>query len=168
MKLRKLKEKDADGMYEWMHYAETKEIFEKDFSKYEKDDILNFIKNIDKTSINLACVDVNDNYLGTVSLKNIDYNNLNAELAISFMKEAQGTGAASFALSEILKKGFKELNLKKIYLNVLKTNSRAIKFYNKFGFKKEGCFKKHIRKKDRYIDLEWYAIIDDDYNTRGV
>lgn len=163
MKLRELREKDVLGMHLWMNYEDTKNIFEKDFSKYTKDDILKFIKNKDEKSINYACVDDNDNYLGTVSLKNINYNNLNAELAISFVKDAQGTAATKFAMSEILEIGFKNLKLKKIYLNVLSTNLRAIKFYNKFGFKKEGCFKKHIKKGNNYIDLLWYAIIDDDF-----
>ena len=163
MRLRELKEKDVSGMYEWMHYKETQNIFEKNFNKYEKKDILKFIKNQDDLSINFACVDNNDNYLGTVSLKNINYDNKNAELAISFTKGAQGTDATKFAMTEILKFGFKKLKLKKIYLNVLSTNLRAINFYKKFGFKKEGCFKQHIIKNNDYIDLVWYAIIDDEY-----
>ena len=38
--------------------------------------------------------------------KNIDKKNLNAELAISFIQDAQGTGAAHFAMNEILKFAF--------------------------------------------------------------
>ncbi|MBR2833500.1 MAG: GNAT family N-acetyltransferase [Bacilli bacterium] len=157
MKIRKLKEKDADRMFEWMHYEETKDIFEKDFSKYSKDDILKFIKMKKENEIHFACTNDSDNYLGTISLKNIDSDNLNAELAISFLKETQGTGAASFAMKEILKYGFDNLKLNKIYLNVLSTNIRAKKFYKKMGFEKEGVFKKHIKKGNLYVDLEWYA-----------
>ena len=163
MRLRELKEKDVLGMYLWMHYEETRDIFDKDFSKYTKDDILNFIRNQETNDINYACVDSNDNYLGTISLKNIDKKNLNAELAISFIKEAQGTGATSFAMNEILKYAFTELKLKKIYLNVLSTNKRAINFYKKNGFIQEGCFKKHIKKDKKFIDLLWYAIINDQF-----
>lgn len=161
MRLRELKEKDVSGMYLWMHYEETKDIFEKDFNKYTKEDILNFIKKQEVNDVNYACVDDNDNYLGTISLKNIDKKNLNAELAISFIQDAQGTGAAHFAMNEILKFAFTKLKLKKIYLNVLSTNERAIKFYEKNGFIQEGCFKNHIKKGNKYIDLLWYAIISD-------
>ncbi len=159
MKIRELKEKDADGMLLWMHDDKTKDIFIKNFYNYNEKDVLNFInyKN-DKYNINYACVDDEDKYLGTISLKNIDYDNLNAELAISFIKDAQGTGAAQFAMNEILKIGFNILKLKKIYLNVLSSNIRAINFYKKMGFNEEGIFKNHVKKNNKYIDLMWFAI----------
>ena len=163
MKLRKLKEKDVFGMLEWMHYDESKYIFEKDFSKYGKEDVLSFINSNNSNEVHYACVDDNDNYLGTVSLKNIDRKNCNAELAISFVKKGQGTGAALFALNEIISIGFNKLGLYKIYLNVLSTNVRAKKFYIKNRFKKEGCFRNHIKKDDNFIDLEWYGIYRDYY-----
>lgn len=159
MRLRELKEKDVDGMLSWMHSEDTKNIFIKDFSKYNRSKVLDFIKSKnDKYNINLACVDDDDNYLGTVSLKNISLENLNAEYAISFKNEAHGTGAARFATEQILKIGFEKLKLKKIYLNVLSTNKRAINFYEKVGFIKEGCFKNHVKKNEKYINLLWYAI----------
>ena len=163
MKIRKLKLKDADRMLMWMHYEESKEIFEKDFSNYSKKDVINFINSCSENDIHYACVDDFDNYLGTVSLKKIDHDNCNAEFAISFIKEAQGTGAAMFATKELLNFGFKDLKLNKIYLNVLSTNKKAINFYNKVGFKKEGCFKKHIKKNGQYLDLEWYACFNEKY-----
>lgn len=159
MKLRNLKEKDADKMLEWMHSSESKKIFAKDFNNYTKEDVLNFIRSGNNDSnINYACVDDNDNYLGTISLKNIDKENNNAEYAISFCKEAQGTGAALFATKEILKIAFEKLNLNKVYLDVLETNKRAIAFYKKVGFEEEGKFRKHIYKNNDYINLLWFSI----------
>ena len=159
MKLRNLKEKDADKMLEWMHSSESKKIFAKDFNNYTKEDVLNFIRSGNNDSnINYACVDDNDNYLGTISLKNIDKENNNAEYAISFCKEAQGTGAALFATKEILKIAFEKLNLNKVYLDVLETNKRAIAFYKKVGFEEEGKFRKHIYKNNDYINLLWFTI----------
>ena len=159
MKLRNLKEKDADKMLEWMHSSESKKIFAKDFNNYTKEDVLNFIRSGNNDSnINYACVDDNENYLGTISLKNIDKENNNAEYAISFCKEAQGTGAALFATKEILKIAFEKLNLNKVYLDVLETNKRAIAFYKKVGFEEEGKFRKHIYKNNDYINLLWFSI----------
>ena len=167
MKLRELSEKDVDGMLEWMHSKESKEIFEKDFNKFTREDVTKFVNSKNtKDNINLACVDDNDEYLGTVSLKNIDYDDGNAEYAISFRKKAQGTGAAKFATEKILDMAFNELNLKKVYLDVLVTNKRAIAFYNKMGFIQESSSKDHIMKDDKYIDLLWFSMLKEDYQKR--
>ena len=164
MKLRELEEKDVDRMLSWMHSKESKEIFAKDFNRYTREDVTKFAKskNTDE-NVNYACVNDDDEYLGTVSLKNIDYENSNAEYAISFMKEAQGTGAALFATFEILEKAFNELKLNKVYLDVLKTNKRAIAFYKKVGFIQEGEFRNHFKKNDKFIDLLWFSMLQEEF-----
>lgn len=167
MKLRDLKEKDIDRMLTWMHSKEAKEIFAKDFNKYTKEDVTNFINTKNTNSnINYACVNDEDEYLGTISLKNIDYDNKNAEYAISFMKDAQGTGAASFATKEILKKAFDGLKLEKVYLSVLETNKKAIAFYKKEGFIQEGIFRKHLIKNNKYVDLLYFSMLKEEYYVK--
>ena len=77
MLLREPLEKDAQGMLSWMHAPATREIFANDFSSFTLEKVLNFIRhaNEDENNKNFVCVDDHDNYLGTVSLKNIDYSN---------------------------------------------------------------------------------------------
>ena len=75
------------------------------------------------------------------------------------------TGCSRNATLEILKYGFSELGLNKIYLNVLANNIRAIKFYEKLGFVKEGVFRKHLKIRDTFIDLQWYSMLREEYST---
>lgn len=165
MRLRELQEKDADRMLSWMHSEKSKDIFAKKFNNFTKEAVLSFIRKKNTSeNINYACVDDDDNYLGTISLKNIDYENKNAEYAISFMEEAQGTGAALYATKEILKLAFNDLKLKKVYLDVLETNTRANAFYKKVGFIYEGKFEKHILKNNQFIDLYWYRMFAEEFN----
>ena len=72
--------------------------------------------------------------MGTVSLKHVVNNT--AEFAIVLHPNAIGLGYARFAIRKILSIGFNKLNLKEVYWNVLKSNLRAIKCYDKNGYKR--------------------------------
>ena len=111
----------------------------------------------------MACVDDQDNYLGTVSLKAINKIDLNAEYAISFCKKAHGTGAAHYATQEVLRIAFMELGLARVYLNVIPGNARANAFYKKNGFIFEGTFRKHIRINGQLKDLNWYSMLKEEF-----
>lgn len=164
IKLRKLLEKDAENMLEWMHYEENKQIFQNDFMSKTKEDVLGFINNsYNEISKNFAVINDDDEYLGTISLKNIDQTNHNAEYAISMRKKARGTGAASEATKLILDFAFDELKLHKVYLCVLNTNLRAKKFYEKIGFQYEGTAIDHLFHNGKYKNLLWYSILEDVY-----
>lgn len=170
MTLRPLMEKDAQGMLSWMHDDTINSIFATDFKSFTEEKVIAFIRSScdDKNNIHYACVNDNDEYLGTVSLKNIDTKAKNAEYAISFCKSAQGTGAAFFATKEILKIAFEQLNLERIYLNVITENGRANSFYRKFGFIYEGTFKKHILVNGKLQDLNWYRMLKEEYKLTNI
>lgn len=169
MLLREPKEKDAQGMLSWMHAPATREIFANDFGSFTLEKVLNFIRhaNDDTQNKNFVCVDDDDNYLGTVSLKNIDYVAKNAEYAVSFCPAAQGTGAAAFATREILKYAFSTLELERVYLNVIPDNVRANKFYKKMGFVFEGEFRKHIMINGELKNLCWYSMMKNEFVAKG-
>lgn len=164
IKLRTLEYKDIPHMIEWMRYEENKNIFQNNFLTFTEEDARKFIEDsITEQNINFAIVnDTNDEYLGTISLKNINKKNRNAEYAISTRKKIRGTGVSFEATKLILDFGFHQLNLIKIYLNVLTTNKRAIRFYKKVGFKYEGTFFKHLMINNQLIDLEWYAYYNEE------
>ena len=71
----------------------------------------------------------------------------------------QGTGASGLATQELLKYAFEELELHKIYLNVLFENIRARKFYEKCGFIQEGISKDAVRINGKYESLVWYGLL---------
>ena len=106
MYLRKLRKEDAPFMLEWMHDKEIQEVFLQDFSKSTLESSERFIEGAQDLSGSAhfaICQEQDDTYLGTISLKNIDYGNKNAEYAISTRKIAQGTGIAAKATEELLK-----------------------------------------------------------------
>jgi RimJ/RimL family protein N-acetyltransferase len=159
MKLRKLRYEDIEYILEWMKDEELNQFFRFNSNEINLDTIKKFISNAleDKGNLHLAIADEKDEYLGTVSLKNISDTDKNAEYAIALRRKAIGTNTAAFATSEIIRIAFEELNLYKVYLNVLSFNLRAIRFYEKMGFVYEGEFVNHIMIRGRFSSLRWYA-----------
>lgn len=160
MILRNLKPKDAEAMLEWMIDPDINQFFRFPKENLTIESALNFINKSqqDEENRHYAITDETDEYLGTVSLKNINLKDKNAEYAICLRKKTIGTGIAKQATEEVLKIAFDELKLHKVYLNVLSDNIRAIKFYEKFGFQYEGEFVDHLYIENRYKNLKWYSI----------
>lgn len=159
--LRRLNQKDAPLMLEWMHDNTINCCFQYPFADMTLEKVKTFIENsFNDENRHFAIVDLNDEYLGTISLKNISQKNKNAEYAIVTRKKAQGTGEALQATKELINYAFKELGLHKIYLNVLEDNIRARKFYEKCGFKQEGVAKDAVIIAGNYKSLVWYGIME--------
>lgn len=167
MYLRDLKETDAEIMLEWMHDQNVVEKMAADFMHMTIDDCVRFIQNSNSNetlNVNRAICSDEDEYLGTISLKNISKEDLNAEYAIVLSRKAIGKGISSLATIEILKIAFYDLHLHKVYLYVKESNKRAIRFYEKFGFRREGVFLEHIREKDgTYENLVWMSILNREF-----
>ena len=168
MKLRHLQNKDVPGMLEWMHDPEINCFFRFNAAEMEKEDVERFVKQANSGDNNrhYAIAGEKDEYLGTISLKNIDAKDKNAEYAVVLRNCAIGTGIAKFATRRILDIAFKELNLEKVYLNVYEGNARARRFYEKMGFQYEGCFKRHIWVREKFENLCWYAIFREDIDEK--
>lgn len=160
--LRRLEEKDAPLMLEWMHDSEINCNFQADFASSTMESVKSFINDsFNDESQNFAFVDEKDEYLGTISLKHISHINSNAEYAIVTRKKAQGTGAAMKATQELLQYAFEELKLHKVYLNVLEENVRAQRLYEKCGFVYEGSAVDAVKIDGEYRTLKWYGILSD-------
>lgn len=106
--LRKLQVDDAKLMLDWMLNSDIYSKMQYDYKNLNIDKCILFIKNswIDTFNLHLAISNEENKYLGTISLKNIDNKNKNAELGIVIHPMYMGKGIASFALNEIVKKAF--------------------------------------------------------------
>ncbi len=168
MNLRKLELKDAIGMLEWMHDPDIQKCFRFNTEEKTLDDVTEFIQTaeiipIHGKDIHLAIVDENDEYLGTISLKDYDAIAKNAEYAISLRKSAQGKGVGTEATKEILELAFDKFGFEKVYLNVLADNKAAIRLYERIGFVYEGEFRKHLFLRGQYETLKWYGMLKEEY-----
>lgn len=165
MKLRELAKKDAFYMLEWMHDEDVVKSLRGNFLEKTIEDAKAFIHMAsDKVSnIHLAIVSDEDEYMGTVSLKNIDKKNNSAEFAITVRKIAMGRGYSWYGMEEILRLAFEKYGLESVYWCVSKSNERAVRFYDKHNFHEAIDISNDIL--DRYKDcndLKWYSVLKGD------
>ena len=170
IRLREIEEKDAQYMLEWMHDSDIQNAFKKNIFTATLDDVKVFcakakipdqINNGD--NLHFAVVDETDEYLGTISLKDISLDNGSAEYAIAMRKKAHGHGIASEATYLLLEKAFKEYKLHRVYLNVLSENTAAIKLYERCGFTFEGEFREHLKMGGKYVNWKWYGMLEHEF-----
>ena len=165
MKLRELNIKDALLMLEWMHDKDVVENMSSNFESKTLDDAIEFINNSkkDKNNLHLAIVNDEDEYMGTVSLKKIDYTRMTAEFAITVRKCAMHKGYSWFGMKSIIEKAFDELNLESVYWCVSKDNKRAVRFYDKHHFHEALDISQDILENYKNVpNLKWYSVLKGD------
>jgi ribosomal-protein-alanine N-acetyltransferase len=100
----------------------------------------------------------NQRLCGAISLR-IDIGNINAELGYWIGTPYWGNGYATEAAKAILRYGFEELNLNRIYASHFATNPASGRVLQKVGMRYEGCSRQHIFKWGKFEDLEMYGIL---------
>lgn len=163
MHLRKLRIEDGPLMLSWMHDENVVQFLNGSFLSKTLKDCETFIKQSwdDRCNFHYAIASDEDEYMGTVSLKNIKDDS--AEFAITVRKEAMGKGYSWFGMENILEKAFTELKLESVYWCVSRNNTRAVRFYDKHCFHEAYDIPKKIL--SCYEDsknLKWYSILKGD------
>ena len=102
--------------------------------------------------------------VGHVALYKIDRRIGSAEFGILLGdKQIWGKGIGTQFTRFMIEYGFDELNLRRIYLEVLETNSRAKRLYEKLGFVVEGRLREHQYKNGRHVDVFFMGLFPDEY-----
>lgn len=101
--------------------------------------------------------------IGAIGL-HIDLGNNKAEVGYWLGKSFWNKGYVSEALQRILKFGFEELNLNKVYASHFPHNPASGKVLEKNGFTFEGTMKQEILKNEKYLDLNKYGFLKEEFN----
>lgn len=111
--------------------------------KYEHSDqrILFLIENEEKENIGYATI---HNYLSI---------NRTAYFAIAIFSKFQNKGYGSKALGELINFSTNKLGVRKLLLEVLLSNEKAIKLYSDFDFKKVGILVNHFYVRGKEADV---------------
>jgi len=106
--------------------------------------------------------------VGHVGLYEIDNRVRKAEFAICIgEKTLWGKGLGARCTKAVLDYGFRQLNLHRIDLSLLETNSRALCLYEKIGFRREGVLRDAQFRDGRYVNVILMAIFEENWARAG-
>jgi len=77
-----------------------------------------------------------------------------------------GKGYATEAAQEMLRYGFEQLNLHRIFATHFMHNPASGRILQKLGMRHEGCQREHFRKWDQFVDAELYGILRQEWENR--
>lgn len=135
---------------------------------YELDHALAWIGNQRKESVrgraaNFAVrLAASSALVGSVGLRDIDPEHLQAELGFWIGREWWGRGYASEAAAAAVRFGFEELGLNRIYAHHMTRNPAAGAVLRHIGMQREGLLRARVRKWGVYEDVVLYAILRED------
>jgi RimJ/RimL family protein N-acetyltransferase len=78
-----------------------------------------------------------------------------------------GQGYATEAAREMLRYGFEDLGMHRIFASHFKHNLASGRILKKLGMHYEGCQREHLRKWDQFVDSELYGLLRGEWQISG-
>jgi RimJ/RimL family protein N-acetyltransferase len=114
----------------------------------------------------LVVVGPDDRPIGLVSLWDRTIPHEAAEISIWLGQGHRNAGLGTEALRLSLRYAFDQLKLHKVYLRVLDFNARAVRAYEKSGFKVEGTLREEMRVDGAWHDLIYMGVLAGEFAAR--
>ena len=103
--------------------------------------------------------------IGGIGLR-VDDQHQHAELGYWLGAPYWGQGYATEAAREILRYGFRDLHLHRIYASHFAQNPASGRVLLRLGMRHEGCQREHLRKWNQFVDSELYGMLRQEWELR--
>jgi len=165
--LRPLTLEDAEENYpHWFNDKEVTKYNSHGDIHYTKEMAIEYITSVtgkDTIKVFAIILKENNQHIGNISLQNIDIKNRSAEFAILIGEtQTYSKGIGFEASSLILKYGFNDLNLHRIYCGTSSKNISMQKLALKLGMHQEGIKRDAMLKNSQFVDIIEYALLEDE------
>jgi UDP-4-amino-4,6-dideoxy-N-acetyl-beta-L-altrosamine N-acetyltransferase len=119
-----------------------------------------FAAMLEDPSMKYWIIEVDDVPQGVVHLTSISPTHRRCEWGLYLgEQDARGTGAAEGASFLSLDVAFGELGMERVTCEVLATNDRALRLYERIGFRCEGCLRSYVSKSSVRHDVVVMSIL---------
>ena len=163
--LKPLEDQHSDKMFEWVN---NKDLIQfnarfKPVSRVDHDRWFDKIRQ-DPTVEIFAIELENAEFIGSCQLHTIRHTYRHAEFQIRIGETGHhGKGYGTEATRLLLKFGFEELRLNRIWLTVFENNPRARKVYENLNFKEEGLMREHALIEGEYVDIVVMGLLRNEF-----
>ncbi len=126
-----------------------------------------FDKYLDSDEKNWFVIEVNGTVIGSIGLHRIERRDGTAQLGISiYDREYLSQGYGRDAINVLLDWAFRIRNYRRIWLDTLANNERAIRSYRACGFVEEGRLRRHFYHNGEYVDAVLMGILREEWDAR--
>ncbi|WP_263706472.1 GNAT family N-acetyltransferase [Shouchella tritolerans] len=168
VKLRKVTIDDAELYHTWRNDMEVMRNTSPSLDIYTIEATRGFVEQVilgSNTAKSYMIIEKeNEKPIGITTLINIDDKNRNAECIIDIgEKDFWGKGYGREALTLLLNYSFLEMNLHRVYLRVFSFNKKAIRLYEKLGFRHEGTSREALFREGVWHDIVQMGLLQGEY-----
>ena len=108
-----------------------------------------------KSTSRVFAIEIDGELVGAIGMHNIHVHK--AEIGYWLARKYWGKGIMTRVVKEIVKLGFGEMGLSRIYAGTFPHNKASMRVLEKAGFKFEGILRKNLKKGDKLIDEYFFA-----------
>lgn len=139
---------------------------ERPYSRYAAEQWLNRMNQDESRVWFVVCLTENDQVIGEAGLLRMfpAWRQTDATMIIG-EKDAQGKGYGSEALRLLLDYAFGYMNFHRVSIGVVGFNDRALHFWEKAGFRREGVFRDGYYWNHCYYDFVMMSILESEYRV---
>ena len=105
-------------------------------------------------------------FCGLVEVREIDREHAQAELSFWMSPAVWGLGYMTEAVRAVLRYGFVDLGLNRLYAYHMQRNPSSGRVLAKSGFRHEGVLRERVRKWGRHEDVALWAMLRSDWDTQ--
>lgn len=117
----------------------------------------------DESVVNFA-TEYEGQHIGGAGFNHIDRQNRSAEVGLFIgLTGLWDKGLGREVLETLIRFGFEEMDLNRIYLRVFAENKRAVHLYEKVGFEHEGRWRQAEYRRGRHHDVLWMSILREEW-----
>lgn len=161
-------EKDLEAIEKWEDDSEYKRLLDDmPAAMYSASISKEWFENNNGSGANFMIHTVKDDkVIGFIDLDGFDWSARNGWVGIGIGDaDFRGKGYGTEAMQLVLHYAFCALNLHRVNLNVFAFNKRAIRSYEKAGFRYEGTLRESLYKEDQRWDMIEMGILKSEWET---